>query len=142
MQRRLALTDLGSTLYPTPCPQVSPANQHHISSRTLSALSMMASEDLRNVVMEQYLPILAAASEANPESSYWFMIGAPDFEEECQARSTSTGLTTGKRFRREKRRLLRFIEQGQAVIESMGDVATCQDPQAWDGYLIRSYAEV
>ena len=31
--------------------------------------------------MGEYLPILAVVSEANPESSYWFMIGAPDFEE-------------------------------------------------------------
>ena len=38
----LALTDLGSTLTShTPCPQVSPANRDRISSRTLSALSMM-----------------------------------------------------------------------------------------------------
>jgi hypothetical protein len=29
-------------------------------------------------------------------------------------------------------------EAGQAMQASFNDVATCQDPQPWDGYLIRS----
>ena len=101
-------------------------------------------EDLRNVVMEQYLPILAAASEANPESSYWFMIGAPDFEERVSGPFDFNWINYWQTVQEGEASSAAFSasEQGQAVIESMGDVATCQDPQAWDGYLIRSYAEV
>ena len=101
-------------------------------------------EDLRNVVMEQYLPLLAAASEANPESSYWFMIGAPDFEERVSGPFDFNWINYWQTVQEGEASSAAFSasEQGQAVIGSMGDVATCQDPQAWDGYLIRSYAEV
>ena len=101
-------------------------------------------EDLRNVVMEQYLPLLAAASEANPESSYWFMIGAPDFEERVSGPFDFNWINYWQTVQEGEASSAAFSasEQGQAVIESMGNVATCQDPQAWDGYLIRSYAEV
>ena len=97
-------------------------------------------EDLRTVVMEEYLPLLATASEANPESSYWFMIGAPDFEERVSGPYDFNWINYWQTAQEGEASSTAFAasEEGQAIMTSMGEVATCQDPQAWDGYLIRS----
>ncbi|MDA0897206.1 MAG: hypothetical protein O3A71_10365 [Proteobacteria bacterium] len=97
-------------------------------------------EDLRKVVGEQYLPLLAAVSEANPESSYWFMIGAPDFEERVSGPFDFNWINYWQTVEEGEAAMTAFAasEDGQAVMASLGEVATCRDPQAWDGYLIRS----
>lgn len=97
-------------------------------------------EDLRSVVMGEYLPMLAAASEANPESSYWFMIGAPDFEERMSGPYDFNWINYWQTVQEGEASSTAFAasEEGQAIMASLGEVATCQDPQGWDGYLIRS----
>jgi hypothetical protein len=97
-------------------------------------------EDLRKVVMGEYLPLLAAASDANPESSYWFMIGAPDFEERISGPFDFNWINYWQTVQEGESSSTAFAasEEGQAVMASLGEVATCQDPQGWDGYLIRS----
>ena len=97
-------------------------------------------EDLRSVVMGEYLPMLAAASEANPESSYWFMIGAPDFEERMSGPYDFNWINYWQTVQEGEASSTAFAasDEGQAVMASLGEVATCQDPQGWDGYLIRS----
>ena len=97
-------------------------------------------EDLRKVVMGEYLPLLAAASDANPESSYWFMIGAPDFEERISGPFDFNWINYWQTVQEGEASSTAFAasEEGQAVMASLGEVATCQDPQGWDGYLIRS----
>ena len=99
----------------------------------------MGPEDLREVVGGTYIPAVDAAVEQNPGSSYWFLIGAPDFEplpgnvfdfnfvnywqtaEEGQASAATFAES----------------ERGAATMAAMNAVATCQDPQPWDGYMIR-----
>jgi len=97
-------------------------------------------EDLRKVVMGEYLPLLAAALETNPESSYWFMIGAPDFEERISGPFDFNWINYWQTIQEGEASSTAFAasEEGQAVMVSLGEVATCQDPQGWDGYLIRS----
>lgn len=97
-------------------------------------------EDLRSVVMDEYLPLLAAGSEANPESSYWFMIGAPDFEERISGPFDFNWVNYWQTAQEGEASSSAFAasEEGQAIMASLGEVATCQDPQGWDGYLIRS----
>ena len=97
-------------------------------------------EDLRSVVMGEYLPMLAAASEANPESSYWFMIGAPDFEERVSGPYDFNWINYWQTVQEGEASSTAFAasNEGQAIMASLGEVATCQDPQGWDGYLIRS----
>lgn len=97
-------------------------------------------EDLRSVVMGEYLPMLAAASEANPESSYWFMIGAPDFEERVSGPYDFNWINYWQTVQEGEASSTAFAasDEGQAIMASLGEVATCQDPQGWDGYLIRS----
>lgn len=97
-------------------------------------------EDLRSVVMGEYLPMLAAASEANPESSYWFMIGAPDFEERMSGPYDFNWINYWQTVQEGEASSTAFAasDEGQAIMASLGEVATCQDPQGWDGYLIRS----
>ena len=97
-------------------------------------------EDLRSVVMGEYLPMLAAASEANPESSYWFMIGAPDFEERVSGPYDFNWINYWQTVQEGDASSTAFAasDEGQAIMASLGEVATCQDPQGWDGYLIRS----
>ena len=97
-------------------------------------------EDLRSVVMGEYLPMLAAASDANPESSYWFMIGAPDFEERMSGPYDFNWINYWQTVQEGEASSTAFAasDEGQAIMASLGEVATCQDPQGWDGYLIRS----
>ena len=97
-------------------------------------------EDLRSVVMGEYLPMLAAASEANPESSYWFMIGAPDFEERMSGPYDFNWINYWQTVQEGEASSTAFAasDEGQAIMASLGEVATCRDPQGWDGYLIRS----
>ena len=97
-------------------------------------------EDLRSVVMDEYLPLLAAGSEANPESSYWFMIGAPDFEERISGPFDFNWVNYWQTAQEGEASSSAFAasEEGQAIMASLGEVATCQDPQGWDGYLIRA----
>ena len=97
-------------------------------------------EDLRSVVMGEYLPMLAAASEANPESSYWFMSGATDFEERASGPYDFNWINYWQTVQEGDASSTAFAasDEGQAIMASLGEVATCQDPQGWDGYLIRS----
>ena len=97
-------------------------------------------EDLRKVVMGEYLPLLATASETNPESSYWFMIGAPDFEERVSGPFDFNWINYWQTVQEGEASSATFAasEDGQAVMASLGEVATCQDPQGRAGYLVRS----
>ena len=97
-------------------------------------------EDLRSVVMDEYLPLLAAGLEANPASSYWFMIGEPDFEERISGPFDFNWVNYWQTAQEGEASSSAFAasEEGQAIMASLGEVATCQDPQGWDGYLIRS----
>ena len=99
--------------------------------------------DLRAVVMEEYLPMLAAGAELNPESSYWFMVGVPDFEERVAGAFDFNWINYWQTAQEAEASSTAFAssEEGQAMMVSLGEVASCQDAQAWDGYLIRSNAE-
>jgi hypothetical protein len=97
-------------------------------------------EDLRAAVGEEYLPMLAAGADANPESSYWFSISAPDFEVNPEAPMDFNWVNYWQTAEEGEAASAAFAasEAGQAMQASFNDVATCQDPQPWDGYLIRS----
>ena len=84
--------------------------------------------------------MLAAASEANPESSYWFMSGATDFEERASGPYDFNWINYWQTVQEGEASSTAFAasDEGQAIMASLGEVATCQDPQGWDGYLIRS----
>ena len=98
--------------------------------------------DLRAAVMDGYLPMLAAGAEANPDSSYWFMLGAPDFEVNPEASFDFNWINYWQTAEEGEASSAAFAasEEGQAMMATFDEVATCQDPQPWDGYLIRSNA--
>ena len=87
--------------------------------------------------------MLAAGAELNPESSYWFMVGVPDFEERVAGPFDFNWINYWQTAQEAEASSTAFAssEEGQAMMVSLGEVANCQDPQAWDGYLIRSNAE-
>ena len=98
--------------------------------------------DLRAAVMDGYLPMLAAGAEANPDSSYWFMLGDPDFEVNPEASFDFNWINYWQTAEEGEASSAAFAasEEGQAMMATFDEVATCQDPQPWDGYLIRSNA--
>jgi len=97
--------------------------------------------DLSKAVRGTYMPLLDTIATANPDSSYFFRIGAADFEplpdypvnfnwvnlwdsaEEGEASSANFAAS----------------DEGQAMMAMFNEVATCnpQPAQAWDGYIIR-----
>jgi hypothetical protein len=98
--------------------------------------------DLRATVMDGYLPMLAAGAEANPDSSYWFMLGAPDFEVNPEASFDFNWINYWQTAEEGEASSAAFAasEEGQAMMATFNEVMTCQDQQPWDGYLIRSNA--
>ena len=98
--------------------------------------------DLRTAVMDGFLPMLASDAEANPDSSYWFMLGAPDFEVNVEASFDFNWINYWQTAEEGEASSAAFAasEEGQAMMATFDEVATCQDPQPWDGYLIRSNA--
>jgi hypothetical protein len=95
--------------------------------------------DLREVVRNTYIPAVDAASAGNADSSYWFLVGAPDFEVNADNpfdfnwvnywQTAAEGQAAAEAFAQS--------ERGSATMAAMEAVATCQDPQPWDGYVIR-----
>jgi hypothetical protein len=98
--------------------------------------------DLRATVMDGYLPMLAAGAEANPDSSYWFMLGAPDFDVNPEASYDFNWINYWQTAEEGEASSAAFAasEEGQSMMASFNEVMTCEDPQPWDGYLIRSNA--
>jgi hypothetical protein len=98
--------------------------------------------DLRAAVMDGYLPMLAAGAEANPDSSYWFMLGAPDFDVNPEASYDFNWINYWQTAEEGEASSAAFAasEEGQSMMASFNEVMTCEDPQPWDGYLIRSNA--
>jgi hypothetical protein len=98
--------------------------------------------DLRAAVMDGYLPMLAVGAEANPDSSYWFMLGAPDFDVNPEASYDFNWINYWQTAEEGEASSAAFAasEEGQSMMASFNEVMTCEDPQPWDGYLIRSNA--
>jgi hypothetical protein len=99
----------------------------------------MGPENLREVVGGTYIPAVDAAVEQNPGSSYWFMVGAPDFEVAADNAFDFNFVNYWQTAEEGQASSAGFAEseQGQATMAAMNAVATCQEPQPWDGYVIR-----
>lgn len=97
-------------------------------------------DDLRSTVMNKYLPMLSAGAEVNPQSSYWFMVGVPDFEERPAGPYDFNWINYWQTLQEGEASSTAFAnsEEGQAMMTSFNEVASCQPAQSWDGYLIRS----
>ena len=97
-------------------------------------------DDLRSTVMNQYLPMLSAGAEVNPQSSYWFMVGVPDFEERPAGSYDFNWINYWQTVTEGEVSSAAFAEsdEGQAMMMAFNNVASCQPAQSWDGYLIRS----
>ena len=132
-----------NTYIPKETPETFDPNNspYYLNNQFCSFNEGKSPEDLRDAVMNHFLPAVLAASEANPASSYWFKVEAPQFTppednsfdfnwvnfwqtaEEGQASSDAFAAS----------------EQGSAVQSLMNEVATCQPAiaQAWNGYMLR-----
>ena len=95
--------------------------------------------DLRAWGTNSYLPMLSEGAEENSESSYWFMVGGPDFEVNEESPFDFNWLNYWQTAEEGEAASAAFAasEEGQAMRASFDEVATCQDPQPWDGYVIR-----
>jgi hypothetical protein len=97
--------------------------------------------DLRKVVGGTYIPLLDGSAAANPDSSYFFRIGAADFEPlpENPVNFNWVNLWNSAEEGEASSANFAASEEGQAMMAMFNEVATCnpQTAQAWDGYFIR-----
>lgn len=97
--------------------------------------------DLRKVVGGTYLSLLDGGAAANPDSSYFFRIGAADFEPlpENPVNFNWVNLWNSAEEGEASSANFAASEEGQAMMAMFNEVATCnpQPAQAWDGYFIR-----
>ena len=97
--------------------------------------------DLRKVVGGTYIPLLDGIAAANPDSSYFFRIGAADFEPLPEYPVDFNWMNLWNTAEEGEASSANFAasEEGQAMMAMFNEVATCnpQPAQAWDGYFIR-----
>ena len=97
--------------------------------------------DLRKAVRGTYLPLLESIAKANPDSSYFFRIGAADFEPLPDYPVNFNWVNLWNSAEEGEASFANFAasDEGKAMAAMFEDVATCapQPAQAWDGYFIR-----
>jgi hypothetical protein len=117
---------------------------YYLTNQLCSLNEGKTAEDLRSVVRGQFLPAVAAASETNGESSYWFRIGGPDYTPMPEYAHDFNWVNIWQNAEEGEASNAQFAvsEAGQAVQAAFNDVATCvpEVAQAWDGYFLRTNA--
>ena len=99
-----------------------------------------SAKDVRAAIQGHYLPFLEASAETNPDSTYFFMIGRPDFEPAepmdfnwINIWATATeGVASAAAFNES--------EEGKEILSVLNEASTCQDPQPWDAFILRKPA--
>jgi len=129
---------------PKPIPtSFDPSNgPYYLTNQLCSFNEGKSRQDLSAVLRDHFLPAVQAVAQANPSSTYWFRVEAPDFTPTPEAsfnfnwvnfwQSPEEGMASSASFA--------ATEQGAAVQALMNDVATC-DPviaQPWNGYMLRA----
>ena len=120
-----------------------PSNSPYYLTNELCAFNEgKSADDMRRVVRDQFLPAVDASMTANPDSTYWFRIERADFVSASGIQvdtnwvnfwqTAEEGEASAKTFQ--------TSEVGQAIRSAFNEVSSCQDIQAWDGWLLRAPA--
>lgn len=92
-------------------------------------------EDMRSFLRDHYRPFLDRYTADNPDNSYWFAIGVPDFE---PAQPTDFNWINYWTSAEEAAAGFEAWETDEAGLPAlMGEVATCSDNALWDAMPIR-----
>ncbi len=100
--------------------------------------------DLRKVVRGTYLPLLDSIAATNPDTSYFFRVGIPDFEPLADYPVSFNWVNLWQTAEEGEASAASFegSEEGQEVLAMFAEVAACnpEPAQAWNGYLLRRTA--
>ena len=96
-------------------------------------------EDLREAVMGQYIPLLDEISKENQGSTYWFRVGVPDFELNPEQPVSFNWINFWQTAEEGEESFSRYnaTEEGQNMNAIFEEIATCGDPQPWNGIVLR-----
>ena len=96
--------------------------------------------DLREAVMGQYIPLLDEIGQENPGSSYWFRIGVPDFEPNAEQPMSFNWINFWQTAEEGAQSTAAYnaSEEGQNMTAAFDAIATCTDPQPWNGIVLRA----
>lgn len=134
----------GTTAYiprDIPASFASAEDPYYLTNQLCSFNEGQSAADLRRVVRGTYMPMLDATAAANPDNSYFFRIGAPDFEPLADYPVDFNWTNLWQTAEEGEASSANFAasEEGQEVLAMFDEVATCnpQPAQAWNGYVIR-----
>ncbi len=115
---------------------------YYLTNQLCSFNEGQSGRDLRQVVEGKFLPAVEATVAANPDSSYWFRIEARDFEpsEGTQIDTNWVNFWQTAEEGQASAQTFQDSEEGKAIQTAFDAVSTCQDTQAWDGWLLREPA--
>jgi len=115
---------------------------YYITNQLCSFNEGKSADDVRNVVRGQFLPAIDAASLENPESTYWFRIGRPDYVTLTQYSHDFNWVNIWQNAEEGEASNAAFASSdgGKSVQAAFNEVATCvpEVAQAWDGWFIRT----
>ena len=97
-------------------------------------------KDVRAIIQDHYLPLLDASAQTNPDSTYFFMIGVPDFEPAQPMNFNWIHLWKTAAEGEASLATFSESEEGKAFLSILSETATCQDLRPWDGYFLRKPA--
>jgi|TARA_B110000459_G_scaffold185727_1_gene216648 hypothetical protein len=96
-----------------------------------------SAKDVRAAIQGHYLPFLEASAETNPDSTYFFMIGRPDFEPAEPMDFNWINLWATVAEGEASQTAFNESDEGKAILSEMNEAATCQDAQPWDARFLR-----
>lgn len=134
--------EMSYTIRDTPANFDTTASPYYLTNQLCSFKEGKAAEDLRAAVRGQYLPAVEAVAEANPETTYWFRIGAPDHTPLTQYAHDFNWVNIWQTAEEGEASSAAFAssEVGLAVQAAFAEIASCEPEvaQAWDGWFIRT----
>jgi hypothetical protein len=93
-------------------------------------------EDIRTYLRDHYMPFLDRYTAENPDNSYWFAIGVPDFEpmENYPQDFNWVNYFTSSE---EAAAAIAYYEKETDLQNQMGEIVTCSDRALWNALPIR-----
>mgnify|MGYP001161500913 FL=1 len=96
-----------------------------------------SADDLRSVVMGEFVPNIESGRADGMYASYWFLVGAPDFEGEDVADFNWINFWDSAEDAQRESSFFEESEEGKAIMENFYGTVDCTEFQPWDGYVIR-----
>ena len=117
---------------------------YYLTNQLCSFNEGKSAEDVRSVIRDQFLPAVEAVAAENPESTYWFRVGRPDYTPLANYDHDFNWVNIWQNAEEGEASNADFAasDAGKAVQASFDAVATCVPAiaQAWDGYFLRTGA--